>query len=197
MKKLLTLTLVVALSLFTIGCDESTSSTSSSSSSTNSSTGDADNSTAKVASYTTVWYNNGSNYSSVYYDNSYSVTSLPFEGITYDKATSNFNGPLSATADINYVGTANVQDDPYLTHWSDGTSTYSCKPFDGVDYRSRTVYNNEDDYYSSSYYESYVLHEGTASDSVRDDFELDGDIYMNKNVVDNDGKETQLNNDNE
>jgi hypothetical protein len=112
---------------------------------------------------------------------------VPFEGITYEPANSNFNGPLSSTADINYVGTANVQDKAYLTHWPDGTSTYSCKPFDGVTYRSRTVYNQDDDIYSYSYYESYVLYEGTALAGSRSDFELDGEIYVDKTLVDNDG----------
>ncbi|MDR1477693.1 MAG: hypothetical protein LBJ00_01995 [Planctomycetaceae bacterium] len=184
MKKLLALALVVVMSLFTIGCDDS------SSSSTDTQTNSA--STTLVASYTTAWPNNGST-SAYYYDIRYSVTAVPFEGVSYDKATDSFNGPLSSMADINYVGTGNVQDNPYLTHWDDGTSTYSCKPFDGVTYRQRTVYNNEDDgYYYSSYYMSYVLYEGTATDGSRSDFELEGDVYINQNVVDNDGRVTRV-----
>ncbi|MDR1483956.1 MAG: hypothetical protein LBT09_03935 [Planctomycetaceae bacterium] len=187
MKKLLTLTFVVVLGLFTVGCDDSTSSSSTS-------TATDKDSTLEVVSYTTAWTNNGNSYSSYYYnDVRYSVTAVPFEGIAYEKASSDFNGPLSTTADVNYIGTANVQSEPYLTHWQDGTSTYSSKPFDGVTYRSRTVYNNDGDSYYNSYDYGYVLYEGTASDdSSRSDYELDGDVYVNKNLIDNDGRVTRI-----
>jgi hypothetical protein len=177
------------MSFFTIGCDDSSSSSTSTTQTDNAST-------AAVVSYTTAWHGNGN--TSYYYDYSrYSVTSVPFEGVTYEVANGNFDGPLSTMADINYVGTGNVQDNPYLTHWADGTSTYSSKPFDGITYRQRTVYNNSDDdwYYSYSYYESYVLYEGSATDdSSRGDYELQGDVYINTTVVDNDGMVTRLNN---
>jgi hypothetical protein len=186
MKKLLALTLVVVLGLFTFGCDDSASSSSSTSTTDN-------GSTTAVESYTTAWHNGTS---SVYYDNvRYSVTSVPFEGVVYERATADFDGPVSSLADINYVGTANITNKPYLTHWVDGTSTYSSKPFDGVTYRSRTVYNNnEDSYYYSSYYNSYVLYEGTATEDSRSDYELEGDTYVNKNVIDNDGFVSRLDN---
>jgi hypothetical protein len=178
--------MIVALGLSTIGCDD-TSSSSSSESTTDS--------TQKVASYTTVWHQSDEDYyySSYYYETRYSVTSVPFEGITYSEASSEFNGPTSSTADINYVGTANVGDSAYLTHWPDGSSTYSTQPFEDVDYYSRTVYNNDDsDYYYSSYYMSYVLHEGSAYEGSRDDYVLSdsGDEYVDKTPEDNDGKES-------
>ncbi|MDR2643325.1 MAG: hypothetical protein LBC74_11090 [Planctomycetaceae bacterium] len=187
MKKLLTLTIVIALCLFAVGCDDGSSSTKTTS----------EESTLVVASYTTVWHDNGTSYSSYVYDDiRYSVTSVPFEGVEYEKASSDFDGPLSSTADINYVGTASIQSDPYLTHWQDGSSTYSSKPFGGVTYRPRTVYNNEEDnYYYSSYYNSYVLYEGTATEGSYSDYELEGDTYVNKNLVDNDGRVSLVSND--
>ncbi|MDR0392543.1 MAG: hypothetical protein LBH59_11585 [Planctomycetaceae bacterium] len=184
MRKLLTLTLVIVLGLFTFGCDDSASSSSSATDS---------ESTRQIASYSTAWYDNGNSTSSYYYNIRYSVTEVPFEGIEYEVATSDFKGPLNSIADVNYVGTANVSSDPYLTHWSDGTSTYSTKAFDGVTYTRRTFYNNDNDSYVFGSYESYVMYEGTALEGTRDDYILEGDTYVNKNTVDNDGYVSRFN----
>jgi hypothetical protein len=184
MKKLLTLTLVIVLGLFTFGCDDSASSSSS--------TTETD-STREVASYSTAWYDNGNSTSSFYYNVRYSVTTVPFEGIEYEVATADFKGPLNSMADVNYVGTANVSNDPYLTHWPDGKSTYSTKPFDGVTYSRRTFYNNDNDSLLLSSHESYVMYEGTALEGSRDDYILEGDTYVDKNTVDNDGYRSRFN----
>lgn len=172
MKKILILTLVTVLGLFTAGCVDSSSSNNG-----------GGNDTANN-SYTTQWQvylGTGNNYTT-----QYSVTSKPFPSISYSLNNGSQDGPVNPSATRNYYGEAERAQRPFLTHWRTGEDSLTLYPYEDVDYVMSTSQNTGVS--STSNYRTYIIWEGTANGN-ESDFQLDTSYVP----PDNDGAPTDDN----